>query len=268
MGNDDAGGRHPKGVLDLLWGTKERPAPGPKPSLTLGRIAEAGVEVADAEGLGALAMRRVAERLGVTTMALYRYLPGKAELLAVMLEAAIGEPPPLEGVGGGWRPKLAHWARGNAAVFRRHPWSLQAVTDRRLLGPREMAWFEAGLRALAETGLSGGEMFRVVMLVNNYVRGASQLALGDARGQRGTGLGEAEWAAVFASLLARAAADGRYPTLGGILAAGAAGGAEAEAEAEAGGANGAETDADFEFGLMRVLDGIEALIEARAAGAA
>ena len=72
--------------LELLWGLGERPSRGPKPGLTLDRIVTAAVAVADAEGLGALSMRRVATDLGVGTMSLYRYVPGKAELLDLMLD--------------------------------------------------------------------------------------------------------------------------------------------------------------------------------------
>ena len=77
--------------LVLLWGRRERPTRGPKPALDIERIVRAGVEVADAEGLEALSMRKVAGRLGVGTMSLYRYVPSKQELLDLMFDATLAE---------------------------------------------------------------------------------------------------------------------------------------------------------------------------------
>src|ERR1700759_2264183 len=94
-------------ALDLLWGTPARPRRGPKPSLTRERIVTAAIALADAEGLASLSMQHLAEQLGCAKMALYRYVPGKAELVALMIDEAIGEPPsPLESAGprgSGWR---------------------------------------------------------------------------------------------------------------------------------------------------------------------
>ncbi|MBK3547134.1 TetR/AcrR family transcriptional regulator, partial [Streptomyces sp. MBT60] len=78
--------------LELLWGTGERPSRGPKPGLTLDRIVTAAVAVADAEGLAAVSMRRLSTELGTGTMSLYRYVPGKSELLDLMFDRVLGEP--------------------------------------------------------------------------------------------------------------------------------------------------------------------------------
>ena len=78
-------------TMELLWGVQKKPSRGPKPSMSVGRIVRAAIEIADAEGLGALSMGRVAEELGFTTMSLYRYVPGKAELIDVMLDSVMGE---------------------------------------------------------------------------------------------------------------------------------------------------------------------------------
>ena len=78
---------------ELLWGPPAGARRGPKPRYTLDAIAEAAMTIADDEGLDAVTMQRVAERLGTTKMALYRYMPGRAELDAVMLDRALGLPP-------------------------------------------------------------------------------------------------------------------------------------------------------------------------------
>lgn len=113
----------------LLWRAEPGPRRGPKPSLTRAEVVRAAIAAADADGLEALAMQRVAERLGVATMALYRYVPGKHELISLMLDAAVGAPPeppsgspsgspPEPPSGSPWREALAGWARGNREVFR------------------------------------------------------------------------------------------------------------------------------------------------------
>ncbi|HEY1176756.1 MAG TPA: TetR/AcrR family transcriptional regulator, partial [Phytomonospora sp.] len=72
-----------------MWGVRERSSRGPKQGLTIEAIVRTAIALADAEGLAALSMRKVAERLGVGTMSLYTYVPGKPELLDLMLDAAI-----------------------------------------------------------------------------------------------------------------------------------------------------------------------------------
>src|SRR5687768_86463 len=100
--------------LELLWGTGEPAARGPKPGLNLPRIVDAAVALADREGLGALSMRRVAAELGVGTMSLYRHVPGKGELLDLMLDKVGGmnEDPSTWDSITDWRGALEKLARG------------------------------------------------------------------------------------------------------------------------------------------------------------
>src|ERR1700761_2345616 len=81
-------------TFELLWGEPPRPRRGPKPSLSLERIVAEAIALADADGLANLSMQHLAERLGCAKMALYRYVPGKAELVALMLDPGLGAPPP------------------------------------------------------------------------------------------------------------------------------------------------------------------------------
>src|SRR3954453_12429425 len=118
--------------VEFLWGGRTQPTRGPKPALSLDGIADAAIAVADAEGLAAVSMQRVAADLGYTKMSLYRYVPGKAELVAAMLERAIGEPPETTGE---WRPALREWAENLLAAYAAHAWSLAATTGRRPIGP-------------------------------------------------------------------------------------------------------------------------------------
>jgi AcrR family transcriptional regulator len=198
-------------------------------------------------------MQRVANRLGFTTMALYRHVPGKAELIEVMMDKVAGEPPALDNVAGGWRGKLGLWARESYGLFQRHPWMLQVATGRRLMGPNELAWFDSGLGAVSGIGLTGEETVEVVILVNAYVRGLAQALVDAARAERESGVSEARWWSAYAPLLERSGRQERYPALRDILAEGAFGDPE--------GVSGPEDT--LEFGLRRILDGVEAFVRER-----
>ena len=236
-----SGVRH-KRSFELLWIGSVRSGPGPRPALSLERTVRAAVDIVDAEGLAALTMGRVAERLGVTTMALYRYVPGKEELVDLMIDMARGAPPVTSGLG--WRAEIARWARADLATLQRHRWLLESVLGRVPIGPNWLAWVESALRALSGTGLHAKEMLAVILLVDGHVRSTAQISLGIS----GTG----EWADNFGRVLETVTGDERYPALSALVAAG---GFDARAD---------DSQDTFEFGLERLLDGVEALIRARA----
>ncbi|MFE1413742.1 TetR/AcrR family transcriptional regulator [Streptomyces sp. NPDC085524] len=235
-------------AVRLLWGPEPaaKPARGPKRGLTLEAIARTGIGIADAEGLGAVSMQRVAGELGVTKMALYRYVPGKAELVALMVEGALPVPavPVAVSVEGGWREQLEVWARELYAGFRRHPWLLEATVGVRVMGPRELGWMERALSALDGCGLSGAEAMDAVVLVAGHVRGIAE----QERAAGGAGP-DAQLAVVLGEVMKVRGAD--FPALGAALAS----------VAEHGGQDGA-----LEFGLDRILDGLGLLVARRAGG--
>lgn len=227
-------------MTELLWGDRAPGSRGPKPALTLARIAEAALAVADAEGLGAVSMQRVAAQLGFTKMALYRYLPGKNELVALMVEHAIGGPPDLRGLT--WRPGLRAWAHALLAAHMRHPWSIEAVLLPRPLGPNELRWTEAAVALLLDTGLDSAERLDTVVLLIGQVRVIAQ--------QASAGTGEDGIVTALTGVLA--AHGDRFPALARTLAEGV------PVEGR---------DAAFDFGLDRILDGLEALIRRRTGAA-
>src|SRR3979490_2569423 len=77
--------------IEAAWGLRDRTHKGPKPGLSLGRIVEAGVKVAESEGLAAVSMSRIAAQLGSAPMSLYRYVSAKDELLALMVDSVYGQ---------------------------------------------------------------------------------------------------------------------------------------------------------------------------------
>jgi AcrR family transcriptional regulator len=248
----------PRRSLALLWGEEAGPRRGPKPGLDVARIVGAAIELADAEGLTALSIRRVAERLGVGAMSLYTYIPGKAELLDLIHDRVLGEllAEPLPE--GDWRVLLEARARQDWALYERHPWLLGIASARAVLGPNETALLERTLASAATTGLRGRALVATVTLVGGYVRGAAQGALDAAAAARQTGTTDDEWWAARESILDRYFEPARYPTL---IAVEQAGGFAPPAEGDY--HHGRALD-DFAFGLARVLDGIAAHIAAHA----
>jgi AcrR family transcriptional regulator len=157
-------------IVKLLWGARNAPTRGPKPSLSVEGIARVSVVIADSEGLAALSMQRVAETLGVTKMALYRYVGSKAELLAVTIEEAAGDPPDLSSLPGGWRPRIEAWARLLRATWLQHRWLPGATVGDRVMGPKELGWIEAAVSALTGSGLTAHEQMDVVFILCGHVR--------------------------------------------------------------------------------------------------
>lgn len=158
--------------LAALWRTAEPPRRGPRPGLTLDQITDAAVAIADAEGLRAVSMARVAEALGVSTMALYRYVTSKDELLVLMYDAGLADlrPPgpearllgPAPDGAPAWRARLLEWFEAQLAAVRRHPWLMQAATSIPAPGPRQLALLESGLEALDGTALPPEQRLGVV----------------------------------------------------------------------------------------------------------
>ncbi|MEV0027243.1 TetR/AcrR family transcriptional regulator [Streptomyces atroolivaceus] len=230
-------------LVRLLWGPHPKPARGPRPKFDLDRIARAGIEIADSEGLAEVSMQRVAAQLGVTKMALYRYVPGKAELVALMVDAAIGPYPEVETWRGGWREQLEEWARQLLTVFRQHPWALDATIGPRIPGPGELSWLEQAISALDGTGLSGAERMDAAVLLVGHVRGITQ----QARAAGPAGNPEAQLGTILGDLMQTHGA--RFPAITGALAS------AAQSDGQ---------DQAWEFGLQRILDGLAALIDKRA----
>jgi AcrR family transcriptional regulator len=257
MTTEYSGRGDPARSMALLWGMQKSPTRGPKPGLSVERIVRAAIGVADAEGLAALSMRRVAAELGVGTMSLYTYVPGKAELLDVMLDTVLGEVAMPDAAAGEWRAKLEAYAREAWAHYHRHPWVLGVSGARALLGPNETALFESSLNAVSGVGLSGKEIVHVVTLVGEYVRAAAGRAVEAAQAAQRTGVTDDQWWQEREPIFDQYFDASRYPTLVGLEQAGVFQPAEGGLDY-----NVQNAMDSFEFGLPRVLDGIEAFVAA------
>lgn len=155
-------------LTDVLWRASRNPKRGPKPQVNRDRIVAGAIRVADSEGIRAASMQRIASEVGVTKMALYRHVPGKPELIALMIEAALG---PAPAVARPWREGLRNWADAMRLALTRHQWLSSALTGARLIGPVELGWTEAGLGALSEVPLSASERLDTLVLIGSHVRG-------------------------------------------------------------------------------------------------
>jgi AcrR family transcriptional regulator len=243
--------------LDLMW-FPQRAEPsrrGRRPGLTVDRVVEAATALADAEGLDAVSMRRVAQELGVVPMTLYTYVPDKAVLLDLMLDRLYLGMPRAEPVEAGWRERLAAVAEQNRALYAAHPWAAGLSASRPPLGPGLMAKYEHELRAFDGTALSDVEIDAAFTDLLGFVQGNARAAA-DARAEvERSAQSDAEWWQAAGPALEVVFDPVAYPRAVRIgAAAGAAlGGAYNPGHA-------------YEFGLARVLDGLGVLIADRARG--
>ncbi|MER5261614.1 TetR/AcrR family transcriptional regulator [Actinosynnema sp. NPDC002837] len=229
-------------VLELLWKDARRPARGPRRGLTMERIVAAAIRIAETEGLAALSMRRVAVELGVGTASLYTYLPGKAELEALMADSIGADDPLPDDRPGDWRAKLEAWARADHEGYRKHPWVLHLVATVAAPGPGLLRWMDSALRVLEGTGLSEAEKMAVVESVDAYVRGQARLGL-DAPEPSAEEMRERD------AVLAELVDFEPYPALVAAVREGVS----------------PYAGDQFEFGLRLLLDGVEALIASKRA---
>ncbi len=248
---EHTGSGDPARTLALLWRTQERTSRKGKPDLSVDRIVRAGIELADADGLKALSMRRVAESLGVGTMSLYTYVPGKGELIDVMVDTVQSETG-RSPITDGWRAHLTYVARENLALYRTHPWLLQVAPNRTVLGPRVAAKYDYELQALEGIGLSDVEMDSVLNLVLGHVQNSARGLTSAQETERETGLTDQQWWDAAAPFLMKVFDPARYPLASRV------GNAVGEAHQSA-----FSPEHSFEFGLEMILDGVAKLIASR-----
>src|SRR5580692_1842546 len=199
------------GSVAAAWGVRERPHKGPKPALSLSRIVDAGVRVADSEGLDAVSMGRVAAELGTAPMSLYRHVSAKEELLRLMVDAAWGDSPGPLAPGENWRAGLSRWAWALRAGARRHPWVVRIPISGLPILPREIAWFEDALACMHGTGLTEPRKASVVMLLAGYVRNLAATEADITAAVLASGLGYDEWMASYPRMLGQLTDARRFP---------------------------------------------------------
>jgi AcrR family transcriptional regulator len=246
------GPRLPPGVA-LAWGLDPPSTRGPKPALTVDQIVAAAMALGDEGGLAAVSMSKVAQSLGYTTMALYRYVKSKHDLLALMVDVGCGPPPAeLFEPAPSWREATERWARAILARYQGHVWIFGVEVFGPPIMPNQLAWLDVFLRGMADTGLSYNDQLSTSLLVDGYVRSWAQLSDGLNRAIATEGTTSTPPPNVMAMLVT----EDRYPALAPMIAAGEFDGGENE---------GDDFNDIFEYSLERILDGIEVLVDRMAA---
>jgi AcrR family transcriptional regulator len=223
--------------------TPRRPEAEPGP--TREAIVRAAIRIADAEGLAALSMRRVAAEFGLATMSLYRHVSGKDELLLLMADTVYGEDP-FPDRAPDWRSAMEMHARRQWAACRRHPWISRLVSfTRPMLAPNGMAYTEWALRGMREAGLDLTDAFYVVIAVTGFVHGTAVNLESELDAQQDTGVTSDEWMQAQEPALLEIIGSGRFPML-----------AEISAQPDF----DLDLDVLFELGLRLILDGLAGFV--------
>ncbi|MBB5854036.1 TetR/AcrR family transcriptional regulator [Amycolatopsis umgeniensis] len=223
----------------VVW---ERPEPPSRPALaplSREKIVRAAIRLADADGLDAVSLRKIATALDVGPMRLYGYIDGKDELLDLMVDAAHVEIRPS---GDGWREVLRSLAEAMRRAVQRHEWLADLLGGRPQLGPEALATAEAVMSALDDLGVDS--VMPVVSAVNAYTIGAVRREIAERRADRATGMDEKRWQAELGPYMVRSFATGKLPALATVVQ------------------DAVHLDADetFRIGLDCLLDGIGARI--------
>jgi AcrR family transcriptional regulator len=233
----------PRGIA-LAWGVAANPQRGPKREMSVERIVDAAVELADAEGIGAVSMAAVAAKLVFTPMSLYRYVSAKDDLLLLMQEQATGLPPESHRELDGWRERLRALFEAQVLCYLRHPWMLSLPITGSPITPNSSAWLDASLAALSETPLSADERIAVALAVTGHARWCGIVQAGYAEQSRRTGLSPQEVSAGEAELFDRVIEREEFPALRAAIDEGVF----------------TSTADPFRFGVERTLDGVAAYI--------
>jgi AcrR family transcriptional regulator len=238
----------PRGVA-LAWGIAANPQRGPKRELSIERIVDAAIEIADAEGLGAVSMSRVATSLGFTTMSLYRYVTSKDDLVLLMQEAASEVAVPDDALERTWRDGVTAWVLAIRGAYAAHPWLVDIPVSGAPITPNSLTVVDWFLREVRDLPLSDGEKMSTLLLLTSYSRATSaqerDLAAAAARAADPADVTGAS----FLGTLTELVTPERFPHLAPLFAGGGYIGDPSEAAFD--------VDDDFSFGLRRILDGIE-----------
>lgn len=251
--------------LDLLWGRRERGRRGPRPGLSAEAIVEAAIRLADAVGLEAVSMARVAAELGFTTMSLYRYVESKEELLQAMFDMSALGSEHLVIEGEDWRTRLRNWALIQREMLDRHPWITQMPMAAPPVAPNSLHFVERGLAAMDDTGLPDADKIQVIGLISSYTLSEGRMAADAMRaakaaaekaeaGDPASGDDAPAPPQDFEALLRELVDEQAYPRLHRLAWSPPDNRPAAERERES-----------FLFGVDTILDGVQARID-RAAG--
>lgn len=238
-------------TLTLLWRRmlgEPHGSRGPRQRVSVDEVVVAAIDLADEEGLTAFSMRKVAERLGLGVMSLYTYVPGRSELIGLMVDEVAGEVEYTEHQGA-LRDRMTAVARQLWDEFHRHPWLLHVQKARPWIGPNISARYEWQLAAIEGVGLDDLDMDHTIAVLAGFAESSARTSIEAAGARTESGMTDQQWWDINAPVLDRVMADADYPISGRV---GQAAGAEYHSIGDAA--------RSFEFGIARIVDGVEVLL--------
>ncbi|MBS4175275.1 TetR/AcrR family transcriptional regulator [Bacillus sp. FJAT-49736] len=237
----------PSGIA-ISWGLGKQPQRGPKRELSIKQIVQAAIEIADKEGLSALSMNRVASSLGFTAMSLYRYVPSKDDLLLLMQDKVSDIPYPEEEQGLDWRERMRRYVKICIKVFQDHPWFGDIPITSVPITPNQLKIVDVALRTTRGLPLNDYEKMSIVLLLSGYSRWCGiimkDMSMAIQAGKSPSEISGRDYSAALKKLITKE----RYPDLYPVLMSGAYTDEYVEENT---------VGDDFDFGLERILDGIE-----------
>jgi len=234
-------------ALEILWGRRSPGSRGPRAELDVDRIVAAAVEIANADGLEAVSMARVAKALGFTTMSLYRHVPSKDDLLQLMWNASARSLGDWTPEGDTWRERLTAWALRQRQVIEDNIWITQLPMSTPPLAPSSLAWVELGLAALDEVDAPDYVKIRVLGLISQHGLIDARMAYDERRARE---LADGTGAETDYGVLVRELADpATYPRLTRLV--------RSEPPAES---PDDDPHAEYLFDIGLILDGFEVSI--------
>ncbi|GAA2169052.1 TetR/AcrR family transcriptional regulator [Actinomadura napierensis] len=222
-----------------IFAVPERQGRGPRPAYSRAQITEAAVRIADADGLEAASMRRIAAELGTGAMSLYRYVPSRDDLIELMYDHVVGTLEVPARPTGDWRADLRLVARNTRSMWLAHPWVADLHRARPAFGPNQLRITEFGLGAL-DVGIPVDDILTLVNMLNGYVVTTVRAEIEWERERRRTGMTMRDWMRQSSPYVQRLLDSGEHPMLTRVVKDAAL--------------PHMSPDDQFDYGLERVLD--------------
>jgi AcrR family transcriptional regulator len=207
---------------EVIWARPERTGRGPKPAYSRADIAAAAVRIADADGLDAVSMRRVAAEIGCGTMSLYNYVPRKEDLYELMVDLISGEYELSGKPGGDWRADLLDFAHQALGIMRRHPWVVRVMSTVYAVSPNALRVLDRVLAGLESLDVPPGTKLELFGMVNGSVMTFVANEQANAERSRSVPWTAEQEQAVRGAYLRAQVAGGAYPHLAALFAQGMA----------------------------------------------
>lgn len=233
----------PGKLVGLLWAPSLAVG---RTGLTLDAVVKAAVKIADTKGLDALSMRRLADTVGVGVMTLYTYVPGRAELLELMLDSVAQEVyqgRPLPRTKRSLRTAIQHIADCNWDYAIAHPWTVEVPPGRPIVGPGVCVKYERELEPLDGIGLTDHEMDHLLTTVLFMVNAAARWQISLERIRTDSALSDDQWWQASAPVLGQAMQGFSLPIADRVGSSVASAG---------------DPKSSLQFGLTGLVDGITA----------